>query len=356
MPGHRLVTYGAATLLSLIAGSSAAARQDGPPTFVLHDIGPGIWAALVVPNPPHYAFANSLVVDLGDGLLVVDTQQSPGAAEALIAELRGRGLPPVRWVVNTHWHGDHVLGNIAYRRAFPEVVFIGHVTLADDLATRTAAQIARDLEQLPRTIAEREKWLADDKGPDGSPLTADQRARVTRSLALQRGQREALQTIELVPPSLPVADTLSLVGSRRAVRVLALGPAHTRGDLVVWLPEERLLASGDLVEDAWPWVAEADIAGWLRALHRMAALDPVLLLPAHGALWRDPRPRLAAQAALFEAGVAASCGEGDAASAPPAALHQYRELLGFSTAGADDFWRALVQAAKDGSPCGLGGP
>lgn len=342
-----------AVLLAPLLTTTLPAQVPDPavdPTFTLEELAPGVHAAVVVPRPPQYAFANSLVVDLGDGLLVVDTQASPGAARALIAELVRRWTVPVRWVVNTHWHGDHVLGNAAYRNAFPGVRIIGHTSHPEDIALRTRAQVDEDLASLPAGIARAAGWLAEGRGPDGSPLAATQRANLERSLALRRAQLEMLRTVELVPPDLMVADSLVLAGPARHVHILAAGPAHTRGDLVVWLPRERILAAGDLLEDAWPWVDGADIAGWARTLGRLASLGPATLLPAHGRPWLAPGGRLAAQRAVFEAALSGACPPA-AAPGPPGEVARLAGALGLAESGAPDFWRRLLAAAATSAGC-----
>lgn len=311
------------------------------------ELAPGVLAAVVVPDPPHYAFANSLVIDMGGELLVVDTQQSPAAAEALIAEIRARWTEPVRWVVNTHWHADHMYGNMAYRRAWQGVVFLAHRTTREDLLSLGQAQLERDRAELPASIDLRRQWLTTGLGPDSTPLTAAQRARVERSLELRMDQVEQLRTLELVPADSVFDGELSLAGSARGVQLIALGPAHTRGDVAVWLPAERVLAAGDIVEDAYPWVENADIAGWARALERMEELGPAIVLPGHGSPWRDPGPRLAAQRVVFRAAVAAPCGGDDPA---PAELADFRRLHDLAE-GAPElrFWTALVAAARASS-------
>ncbi len=319
------------------------AAQDRP-TFTLVDLAAGVVAAVVVADPPHYAFANSLVIDLGGELLVVDTQQSPAAADALIAAIRSRSVEPVRWVVNTHWHADHVYGNTAYRRAWPDVVFLTHRTTRDDLLSLGREQLQRDLVELPASIDVRRQWLASGVGPDSAPLTPVQRSRIERSLELRMDQLDQLRGLELVAADSVFDEALSLSGSARTVRLIALGPAHTRGDVVVWLPVERILGAGDLVEDAYPWVEHADVAGWARALEQIEALSPVIVLPAHGSPWRDPGARLATQRTVFRAAVAAACG-GDASV--PAELTDFRRLHGLPDGSGElRFWGALVEAAR----------
>jgi glyoxylase-like metal-dependent hydrolase (beta-lactamase superfamily II) len=77
-----------------------------------------------------------------------------------------------------------------------------------------------------------------------------------------------------------------------------VGPAHTRGDLIVWLPAERIVAVGDLIERGLPYAGHGYPAGWVRALERIDALDPLVIVPSHGPVLRD-RSLLRAQLATF---------------------------------------------------------
>jgi len=261
-----------------------AAGQD---VFELHELAPGIHAAEVVRNPTAYAFANSLVVIGADGVLIVDTQQSTAAARSLIAEVARLTSAPVRWVVNTHWHGDHVNGNQVYAEAYPGVEFIAHESVREDLRTLGAARRMAELEELPASLALRRKWLRDGAGPDGTALTAEQRRSVERSLALREAYSKDLAHIVPTEPSRTVTDQLLLEVGHHEVLVMHAGPAHTRGDLIVYLPEPGILAVGDLLEAGLPYFEDSYPAGWLRAVDRIAALRPAVILPAHGSVTRD---------------------------------------------------------------------
>lgn len=255
--------------------------------FDLVPIAPGVYAAEVVDRPPMYAFANSLVVIDTEGVLVVDTQQSPEAAQVLIERIRERTDLPVRWVVNTHWHADHLAGNVAYRTAFPDVEFIGHATLAEDVVVETEAWRRREIESLPATIAVRRRWLDEGTGPDGSMLDAEARADLRYSLRLREAHLETLRSHELVGPTRTFDRRLELDTGERTVRLLHLGPAHTRGDVVVHLPGPGVVAVGDLLEHGEPWTDGADVAGWANALETLAGLGASVYLPGHGPTVRD---------------------------------------------------------------------
>jgi glyoxylase-like metal-dependent hydrolase (beta-lactamase superfamily II) len=220
-------------------------------------------------------------------VLIVDTQQSTAAARSLIAEIARLTSAPVRWVVNTHWHGDHVNGNQAYAEAFPGVEFIAHESVGEDLRTLGSARRLAELEELPASIALRRAWLRDGAGPDGSPMTADQRRSVERSLALREAYSHDLARIVPTEPSRTITDQLLLTVGNHEVLLMHAGPAHTRGDLIVYLPQSGILAVGDLLEAGVPYFEDSFPAGWLRAVDRIAALRPDVILPAHGSVTRD---------------------------------------------------------------------
>ncbi len=255
--------------------------------FELVQLDEGIYAALVDPQPPMYVFANALIVIDDEAVTVIDTHQSPSAAEALIAEIRGLTAKPVRFVVNTHWHGDHVYGNQAYLEHFPGVVFIGHHTIREDMLERGAARLAEELRTLPDTIDERKGWLDSGRGPDGEVMTAELRERVDYSYRMRRDYLAELRGLELRPPQLTFGRELVLHRPGRTIRLLYFGEAHTRGDVVVHLPAEKILAVGDLLEDAFPYFGDGYPSGWADVLERIGRLDASVILPSHGPLLRD---------------------------------------------------------------------
>ena len=279
----------------LTAPLQAATVQE---TFEIRPLHDRVYAALVVDRPPHYAFASSLIV-LGDsGVLIVDTQQSPAAARDLVRALTALTDRPVRWVVNTHWHPDHVFGNVAWKEAFPDAVILGHRTLLHDVPDRAGDHVRREIEELPASIADRRRWLAQGHR-DGTPLDSAGREAVAYSLGVRQRQLEQLRGLRLLPPDRPVDDSLTLDLGGITVRLLHVGPAHTAGDLVVHVPQARVLAVGDLLEWSTPWLDGACPAGWARALRRLQDLPADSILMSHGPV-ADP-PFLALYADLMAA-------------------------------------------------------
>jgi glyoxylase-like metal-dependent hydrolase (beta-lactamase superfamily II) len=275
MLGARLVLA-----LALVAAPSVAAEAGE--MFDVVRLADGVYAGLVKARPPTYVFANSLIVIGTDAVLVVDTQQSPSAAEDLVSEVRALTELPVRFVVNTHWHGDHVYGNETYRRHYPGVLFLGQHRTREGVLGPGVAYREEELRTLPESIREREEMLASGK------LTEVQRERVEYSRSARTRYLGELRALTIVPPDVTFASSLTLhLGGGLDVEVHHLGPAHTAGDVVVYLPREKILEVGDLLEDAFPYFGHAYPAGWAQALERIGEFDANVLLPSHGPVLRD---------------------------------------------------------------------
>ncbi|HSG46921.1 MAG TPA: MBL fold metallo-hydrolase [Longimicrobiales bacterium] len=279
---------------------TSAERRALAPTdvFRIDSLAEGVWVAEVLQRPEAYAFANSLVVAGDSALLVVDTQQSPAAARALIAWIRETFDRPVRWVVNTHFHGDHVNGNVAYRETWPEVQFVAHASVPEAIRTEGRARIEEERSTLPATLDRRQAWLDGDTLPEGQEMTPELRDRLAYSVRVGSAYLDELRELEVLLPDALVEAPRSFDLGGRSVDVVPVGPAHTAGDLVVWVPDAGVAGVGDIVEEAAPWIEGADLRGWAAALARVTALDPGRVVPSHGSAARG-RELLEGLAPLF---------------------------------------------------------
>jgi glyoxylase-like metal-dependent hydrolase (beta-lactamase superfamily II) len=259
----------------------AAGCLEAGEMFELVRLDEGVYAALVKPRPPTYVFANALVVLGDDAVLVVDTHQAPSAAEEVVAEIGKLTSLPVRYVVNTHWHGDHVYGNQTYAKHFSGVAFVGHHATVEGVLGPGVAYRDEELATLPESIREREARLASEA------LTAEERERTDYSRRARTRYLEELRSLQLVPPNLTLTTKVAVDLGGRIVEIAHLGPAHTRGDVVVYLPREKILAVGDLLEDAFPYFGDSYPSGWADAVAAIARYDAGVLLPSHGPVLRD---------------------------------------------------------------------
>jgi cyclase len=225
----------ALSLLGMVGCLSA-----GPATsdFVLQKSGDGVWAAIV--NDEGKAGGNAGVVIGGDGVVVIDTFQDPEPAAALLAAIRKITNLPIRFVVNTHYHLDHVNGNDVFAAA--GAVIVAHKNARGWIRTENIKMI-------------------------DPPVTPEKTARV-QSIAL---------------PNVVYDSSVDLyLGSRRVnVRYY---PGHTGGDSVVWVPDAHVVFCGDLLwKDHIPNLIDASTPAWIKTLDAMQAdFGESTWVPGHG--------------------------------------------------------------------------
>ncbi|MDK9724856.1 MAG: MBL fold metallo-hydrolase [Sterolibacteriaceae bacterium MAG5] len=192
---------------------------------------------------------NTGVVIGDDAVMVIDAQATPVMARDVIRRIREVTDKPIKYVVMSHYHAVRVLGASAYG--------------ADHII---ASQDSYDL------IVERGE--------------ADMKSEIGRFPRLFR----AVESIPgLTWPTLTFKGEMTLWLGKLEVKILQLGRGHTKGDTVVWLPQQKILFSGDLVEyDATPYTGDAYLTDWPQTLDNIAALKPEQLVPGRGAALKTP--------------------------------------------------------------------
>ncbi|MDE2367810.1 MAG: MBL fold metallo-hydrolase [Burkholderiales bacterium] len=187
---------------------------------------------------------NTGIVIGDDAVLVADTQATPAMAADVIRRIREVTDKPIRYVVLTHYHAVRVFGASAYA---PQQIIASEDT-RDLIVERGEADKASEIGRFPRLF----------------------------------------RNVESVPPGLTwptitFSGRMTLWLGQLEVQILQLGRGHTKGDTVVWLPGERTLLSGDLVEfDATPYAGDAYFTDWPQTLSNIAALKPLALVPGRG--------------------------------------------------------------------------
>jgi glyoxylase-like metal-dependent hydrolase (beta-lactamase superfamily II) len=207
-------------------------------------LSPHAWAYTAEGDP------NTGIVVGDDAVMVIDTQATPAMAQDVIRRIREITDKPIRYVVLSHYHAVRVLGASAYQ---PEHVIASHDTL-DLIRERGEQDKASEIGRFPRLF----------------------------------------NNVESVPPgltwpTLTFSGKMTLWLGKLEVQLLQLGRGHTKGDTVVWLPQDKVLFSGDLVEfDATPYAGDAYFSDWPQTLQNIAALQPEKLVPGRGAALQTP--------------------------------------------------------------------
>ena len=217
-----------------------------PPPPTLRRLAPGVYAALGDTGRGSEGRPNAGFVVTDSGVVVIDAMASPRQAEQLVQAIRSVTPQPIKWLVLTHHHPDHHFGAVVFRR----------------LGAKVIAHSDR-------------RVLASEGGEDA--LIADW-VRVV-GLDAMRG----FEFADVPDHSVTGMDTLRLGG--RTLIITHPGAAHSAGDLMVWLPHERILFAGDvLVEDGVTMVVDGSSGPLLRALAIIDSLHPRSAVPGHGAI------------------------------------------------------------------------
>jgi glyoxylase-like metal-dependent hydrolase (beta-lactamase superfamily II) len=275
-------------ILACLAALPVLASDEPPRGFEVTRIAEGVHA-VIRKEPVGMMFdANNAFIVNEEDVVVVDANATATSTRETIAALRRITAKPVRFVVNTHWHLDHFEGNAAWQEAYPGVEFIGHSATREELAGIGAANRAGMLEFGPGMVEALRKRLAEGRDSSGKPLDAETRAALASDSAQAARYLEETKSVRFVPPTVEVRDRLTLRRGARTIEILHLGPGHTRADLVVWLPAERIAVTGDLV--VWPVPLIGNTAAPLEyagTLEKLLALGAATYVPGHGPVQRD---------------------------------------------------------------------
>lgn len=331
----------------LLSAALAALVATAHAEMSVERLAPGVYA-LLQPHDERFDDSNSLVVVGAREVLVVDAQAHPERVRAVIASIRGLSDAPVTTVINTHWHGDHIQGNAVYQQQFgPEVTFLGHETLVADVPQRAATALRERLERYRAAIPDAEAALALGRDRAGAPLDAEGRRQ--QRAAIDRAQRwvERNRDARFVAPTRTYTCESDLQVDDKTVQLRHCN-AHTRGDTVVWLPNERIVATGDVLDDL-PYVGHGDPRGWLDCLDAIAALDAELYVPGHGPVLRGPQKLHAVRAYLSSllqhAQSARAAGLPLAAAVASFDGSAHRDALAGDDAAAQRFFDATLEEA-----------
>ena len=183
------------------------------------------------------------------------------------------------------------MGNQVFRDAFPGVVFIAHANTREYLPTTglTNRKQAMSEQGYPGFIAALQSRLRKDESVFGGPMDEEERATYASDIRIAERYMAENPGVEIVLPTITLTDRVTLHGGSRTVEIRYLGRGHTSGDVVVYLPKERIVITGDLVISPVPYVGspQSHPGEWGATLEKLLALQPSIIVPGHGPVLRD---------------------------------------------------------------------
>ena len=275
----------AAVFAFIIAGwmlHDARAQSGGPVVSGAHrfeKVMEGIYYATA--SGTMTVGSNSPVIVNDDEAMVIDSEITPAAARALVADLKAVTNKPVGYIVDSHYHYDHAFGNQVFGA---DVQIIGH----DNTRRRLLGEFGNVLEQytylnsvqpVPARLESLKQRIAEEKDPQ-------QKATLERQAANSRAYLEQVKEIKVTPPNLTIDKKMTLFRGSREIQILYLGRGHTDTDVVVLLPKERVVCTGDLMESQVSYMGDSFPEEWIATLDRLKALDFDTVMPGHGVVFK----------------------------------------------------------------------
>jgi cyclase len=271
--------------LIVIVGAVPVLSQSLPAAPKRVDVASGIHLFITPPYGDVGLDGNSVAIVGSNGVLVFDTNGTPAAAAAVLAEIRKLTKQPVKYVVHSHWHWDHWYGAEVYKNAFPGVQVISHEKTRQLMAGPAIEFNRPGLENgLPGYVNSLEERVreAERKAPPATDLP-----QLKERLATARFFLEEKRRVKHVLADRTFKDRLVLQLGDREVQVRNAGRAVTPGDAYLYLPKERILVTGDLLVNPVSFALSSYPTEWLKALEALDALNASIIVPGHGEPLRD---------------------------------------------------------------------
>lgn len=241
--------------------------------FSINPVNEGIYA--LIASEQGGAMSNAGIIDMGGFTLIFDTFNTPQAGRDLREAALHLLAQPIGYVVNSHWHGDHIRGN----QCFPGVSVVSSARTRELMQATQPQWLDRMTPLLPQ--------LNEDIAAAAAAVDAEQdeaaRQQLTARCSYLLEIRESIETLIVTYPGVTYRNQLWIHGSKRSGRLFSLGRAHTECDSVLHLGGDSILFAGDAVAvNNHPLLEGGDPHDWLSALELLRKLDARIVVPGHG--------------------------------------------------------------------------
>ena len=222
------------------------------------------------------AICNVGIVDNGNETLIFDSFLSPDVAGELLNAIEEMDLSPVKYVVNSHFHNDHIRGNQVFAK---EVNIISTLQTKELIEEDEPLQIAFEKEHAPARLSYYDSLY--------NSFTGDKQSREYQQILMWRPYYETLSKshikVKTRLPDMYVDSVLNLNGPKRKIQLISKGEGHTESDLVLYLPDDDILFSGDLIfNKRHPYIPHGNISKWNAWLEFIGSLEVSTIMPGHG--------------------------------------------------------------------------
>jgi len=239
--------------------------------YKLEKLADGVFAA-IHNNEGGYAICNAGIIDLGDITLVLDPFISPVAARDLKRDAEHLTGKPVSLVLNLHPHSDHTNGNQVF---MPEANIIGTHDTRKYIEEHFYQEMEYYKNTAPKELLEIQRQIRE--------ATGDEKVELILMEAQYKAVIASLPELKMTLPNITISDTMIIHGAKRKVVIIPTGTGHSPGDMVAYLPEEKIIFMSDqLFVKCHPYLADGDLESLKTNLKKIIALNPAITVPGHG--------------------------------------------------------------------------
>lgn len=274
----------AAILFSGLTGPSLAAENIGDPyQYTFTELAPGVWSGVRENGPRVPVMGTSTFVVGDDGVIVFDGGGAPLMSERLMAKIAEVTDKPITHVIISHWHGDHNFGIWRIVEEFPGVQVIAHPFTRAATLGRPMDYVNNAHDAIERYMPTVEERLSTGKSGDGVTPLSELDMEIYHYV--KENQEFLDKEFERYAKTLPMVtfeNKMTIYTGDREIQILYLGTGNTEGDIVMWLPEEKIVATGDIVVLPTPYAFNVYPKRWAETLRAINALEYKILIPGHG--------------------------------------------------------------------------
>ena len=255
--------------VALVAGTAVA---QTPMAHRFIQVAPDVYAA--IGNGTIETRDSAGVIVNADDVFLVDTNITPEATRRLVNDIKTLTSKPIRYVVNTHWHYDHADGNQVFG---PDVTIIGHQNERTAILNGVLKnRLAQEFTNLPGQLDNLRRQIALEQDAARRKPLED---RLQTQLAYQQQLMETVPT----PPSVTFEDHMTVFRGDREIRLVHPGRGHSDTDVLVYLPREKVIFTGDFFEGPATGALNFGFHDeWANNLERLKGLDYETTVPGHG--------------------------------------------------------------------------
>ena len=274
-------------LLAFVQTGFSGTARANPFEYTWQEVAPGVWAGIRQDPFELPQEGNSVFVLTEQGVVVFDAGGSPLMGESIVAKVRSLTEKPITHVIISHWHGDHMRGLQAIQSAYPNVAIFAHPYSRDFIAATQERWLKRRVSMVPNIRKALGAALAADHDLKGRVLIPEEKEWLLKGRdVLDQLDRENNRTTYVIPNA-TFADRMVLYLGGRELQFLHLGNSHTAGDVILWLPQERIVATGDIITAPIPLLPNPYTSDYAGVLQQIKALGFKTLVPGHGAIQHD---------------------------------------------------------------------